>query len=425
MMKIQIRMQRLSKSAIANTRRSIMTKTMMAIAIVLTVLTVTSSVQAQSVAGRIAFGFDFGGNKYYGNYTDNQFGFPAGDAFIRWNILDWLSLHASYNGGQLKYKATTAGSILDEQTLFKNVNASPGTDGTVNHTRYGGWDLMASFNVFPDQTFVPYFIVGLEALNFEPNDANDKNLRGNASAAYSKNVIGGVLGVGYEMYVSPKVVFNGKVLLHLTGTDWLDDYSNRTSFRQDAFLTMGVGFSYYIFAPDIVPKPEGGYRSESNTTNITNNYTTNIVKGDTIVVFQTDTVYKDRPRKNTIYNFPGTLFIVNTDEFNMNVAGNMQNLRNIKSLVNQCPGLQVEIQGHASHEGTVARNQELSEMRARKIKAWLIGEGVDPNRIVSTVGLGTSDDAVHEPANASPTDLETARVQNRRIAVKVVVGCEQ
>jgi outer membrane protein OmpA-like peptidoglycan-associated protein len=422
-MKIQIRMQGLSKSAIANTRRSVMTKTMMAVAVFLTVLMVTPSVQAQSVAGRIAFGFDFGGNKYYGNFTDNQFGFPAGDAFIRWNILDWLSLHASYNAGQLKYKASTLGSIAKEESLFPNSIASPGIDGTVNHTRYGGWDLMASFNVFPDQTFVPYFIAGIEALNFEPNDANDKNLRGNATAAYSKNVLGGVFGVGYEMYVSPKVVFNGKVLLHLTGTDWLDDYSDPNSTRQDVFLTMGVGFSYYIFAPDIVAKPESGYRSENNTTNITNNYTTNIVKGDTVVVFETDTVFRERARKNTVYNFPGTLFIVNTDDLNLSVPGNMQNLRNIKSLVNQCPELTVEIQGHASHEGTVDRNQELSEMRARKIKRWLVDQGVDPNKIVSTVGLGTSDDAVHEPSNASSADLEAARVQNRRIAVRVVAAC--
>src|SRR5947209_13251767 len=57
--------------------------------------------KAQSVAGRIAFGVDAGGNKYYGNYTDNQFAFH-GDAFIRWNIYDYLSLHAAYNGGQLK-----------------------------------------------------------------------------------------------------------------------------------------------------------------------------------------------------------------------------------------------------------------------------------------------------------------------------------
>src|ERR1035437_6364275 len=77
----------------------------------------SSSAPAQSKAGQIAFGIDAGGNKYYGNYTDNQFAFH-GDAFIRWNITDWFSLHAAYNAGQLKYKATTLGSIANENKLF-------------------------------------------------------------------------------------------------------------------------------------------------------------------------------------------------------------------------------------------------------------------------------------------------------------------
>src|SRR6266568_3204076 len=101
-----------------------------AIVIAMTLFLVTDITRAQSVAGRIAFGFDAGGNKYYGDYTDNQFAFH-GDAFIRSNILDELSLHLAYNGGQLKYKAT-AGSIL---------NSGGGPIGSINHTRVGGWDL--------------------------------------------------------------------------------------------------------------------------------------------------------------------------------------------------------------------------------------------------------------------------------------------
>ena len=395
-------------------------------AIAITLLLSLGTSNAQSVAGRIAFGIDAGGNKYYGNFTDNQFAFH-GDAFIRWNILDFLSLHAAYNGGQLKYKATTAGSIASELSAYPTSTASPGVDGTVNHTRVGGWDLMLSYNVFPDETFVPYVIAGIEALNFEPNDANDKNLRGNATAAYSKNVVSFVMGVGFEMYISDKVTFNGKGLIHLAGTDYLDDYSTSPTgdATHDAFLTMGLGFSYYIFAPMLPAKADDdrGNRT-NNTTNITNVYNTNIIKGDTVVIRETDTVYREKVKKNTIYNFPGTLFIVNTDEFNTNVPGNVQNLRNIKTLVNQCPGLKVEIQGHASHEGTVTRNQELSEMRARKIKQWLIDQGVSSSKIATTVGLGTSDDAVNEPTNSTPEQLEAARTLNRRIAVKVVEGCE-
>ena len=364
--------------------------------------------RAQDVEGRISFGFDLGGNKYWGNFTDNLFSL-SGDLFIRWNIEDWLSLHAAYNGGLLRYKATPL---------------EPGAGlGTVNRTRHGGWDLMLSYNVFPEETFVPYVIAGLELLNFEPKDANNNSLPNNAAAAYSKNVLGGVVGLGFEMFVSPKVTFNGKVLMHLTGTDWIDDYTNGPpNNTQDAFLTFGLGFSYYIFAPASQEKVET-VPTPTSTTNITNIYNTNIIKGDTVVVKETDTVYSTKILKGTIYNFPGTLFIVNTDEFNTNIPGNLQNLHNIKTLVNQCPDLKVEIQGHASHEGPLARNQELSDMRAAKIKRWLIEQGVDPGKIVATVGLGVSDDAVKEPTNSTAAQLEAARILNRRISVKVVEGC--
>jgi len=384
-----------------------------AIVIGLTMLAFTGITKAQSVADRISFGFDVGGNKLWGNFPNTQFGF-AGDLFIRWNILDWLSLHAAYNGGLLRWKAP--GSPVGVPPI------SEGGSNTVNTTRHGGWELAGSFNVFADQTFVPYVMLGIEALNFEPKDVNANPLPNNARAGYSKNVLGGIVGLGFEMYINPKVTFNGKVLLHLTGTDWIDDFTNGPpNNTQDVFLTFGLGFSYYIFAPALPEKVE---TDRGNTTNITNVYnTTNIIKYDTVVVMQTDTVYRTKILKNTIYNFPGTLFIVNTDEFNTNVGDNMQNLRNIKTLVNQCDELKVEIQGHASHEGTVERNQELSDMRARKIKRWLVDQGVNPNKIVNVVGLGTSDDAVEEPTNSSPGQLEAARVLNRRIAVKVVEGC--
>jgi outer membrane protein OmpA-like peptidoglycan-associated protein len=384
-----------------------------------------STVKAQDVGGRISFGFDAGGNKYWGNYSDSRFGLQ-GDLFIRWNIIDALSLHLAYNAGVLGYKATDA-SIANENAEFPTSPGSPGILGTVNHIRVGGWQLMASYNVFPDETFVPYVIGGVELLNFEPDDATPSPLKGNAIHAYSKNVVGGVLGLGYEMFISPKVTFNGKVMLHLTGTDWIDDYSNSTNFRQDVFLTFGAGFSYYIFAPTQQPTTEV-VTPPPTVTNVTNNYTTtntttNIIKTDTVVVTETDTVYKTKILKGTIYNFPGTLFIVNTDQFNTAMPGNMQNLQNIKSLVNQCPELKVEIQGHASHEGPLARNQELSDMRARKIQRWLIDQGVDPNKIVGVVGLGVSDDAVHEPQNATAAQLEAARILNRRMSIKVVEGC--
>jgi len=147
-----------------------------------------------------------------------------------------------------------------------------------------------------------------------------------------------------------------------------------------------------------------------------------------------------KPPVNTVTNFPGILFLVNTDNFDMTVPGTLENLSRIKLLVDQCPDIQVEIEGHASGEGEAKRNQELSDMRAARVKAWLVQQGVEEKKIVRTVGYGSSRPLIPEPTGgsvtkgkkgkkivtkgASPDQVEAARKQNRRIAVRVVQTCK-
>ncbi len=131
-----------------------------------------------------------------------------------------------------------------------------------------------------------------------------------------------------------------------------------------------------------------------------------------------------RPKVNTIMNFPGVLFIVNTDNFDMSNPGTMESLNNIRALIDQCPDLRVNIEGHASSEGQVARNQELSDMRATAVKNWLINQGIPSNKVVATMGFGSTRPFVPEPKKGSKDQIEAARKQNRRIAVKVVETCK-
>ncbi len=131
-----------------------------------------------------------------------------------------------------------------------------------------------------------------------------------------------------------------------------------------------------------------------------------------------------KPKVGTITNFPGVLFIVNTDNFNMEVPGTLNNLYQIKALIEQCPDLKVIIEGHASSEGPAARNHELSHMRATAVKNWLIGQGVSASRVVSEIGYGSSRPHIKEPKKASASAIEAARVQNRRIAVKIAETCK-
>jgi len=760
-------------------------KKLIAVAVVmLTLLSFHGEASAQSTAGRISFGFDAGGNKLYGSFRDNQFWY-SGDLFLRWNILDWLSFHVAYNGGQMRMK------LNDE-----NLNAYPNYFGKptdqfypdpksglptsisrepINKIRHGGFEFMGSYNFFPLQTFVPFVTGGVELLNFSARNLNqDVDLPYFAAVGYNRNVVGWVVGIGFELYVSDNFVFNGKGLYHLTGASYLDDFDKsaydaftakgpttvitdaiKSGSSSDNFLTFGLGISYYIFGDQDVdkdgltdkaereiyhtdpnnPDTDGDgltdgeevkkyhtdplkadsdgdglsdydeifkYHTDPNNADSdgdglsdgqevkvyhtdpanpdtdgdglkdgeevnkfntdpmkadtdgdglsdgdeVHKYSTNPAKadsdgdglsdgdevnkyktdpakadtdgdglsdgqeinqyhtdplkadtdgdglndgdeikymtdplkpdtdsdgltdgeevnkyhtdplkadtdgdglndmaeiqqyhtdplkvdsdgdglndgdeintyhtdplkadsdgdglsdgdevkvyhtdpmkmdtdgdglsdGDEVKTYHTDPLKKDtdddglsdfdeinktktnplnpdtdgdgfkdgvdkcpliagvapdgcppKPPVNTVTNFPGILFIVNTDNFDMSQPGVLENLNKIKALAEQCDGLKVEIEGHASSEGEAKHNQDLSEMRAAAVKKWLLDQGVKPEHIANTVGYGSSRPVIPEPKPGKKVTakmLEDARKQNRRIAVRVVETCK-
>ena len=138
------------------------------------------------------------------------------------------------------------------------------------------------------------------------------------------------------------------------------------------------------------------------------------------------------PKVGTITDFPAIYFKVDTDEFDFSREGTTESLAMIMSYINQCPGLRVLIEGHASREGSESRNGELSVMRADRVRLWLVERGIAPERVAGTVGYGSLRNAVEEPTPDSPEakamdpeELEAIRRQNRRIAVRVVRTCEE
>ncbi len=631
--------------------------------LILSILTLTLSTNhatSQSEGGRMAFGINGGLNKYWGEFTDNQLWF-GGDAFLRYNIFSQLSIQATFGITQLRFKTDKA--ALNKYPDYFGPNAAEGdlyanTTGTnindKNAVRVNTYEMYLTYNFFAHEKFVPYVFVGAGLMNFEPRSGDsgfDGPLPNNANGVYDKNQVIFPVGVGYEMYLSDNLVFNGRATFRFTGTDYLDDLSPKEDAKagasNDAFMTFGVGFSYYILGdadfdndgltnskerelgtdPHIADTDGDGlldgeevltYHSnplkqdtdddglddfkevmETNTDpskadtdsdglsdgqeiarktdphnpdtdgdglldgEEVNKYETNpltsdtdgdglsdgeevqtygsspkikdtdgdgLSDGDEVNKYQTnpaqedsdqdglrdglevnthktnpnkpdtdgdglmdaDEVHKyltnpnnpdtdgdtlsdgievnktntdpnnpdtdgdtvndakddcplvkgkpsteegkngcpEAPKIGTKVDFPDILFIVDTDKFNYDYPGTSRNLAKLLSYVQQCKGLEILIGGHASSEGADDYNQNLSERRAKKVKEWLIEQGVSATQFSGSIGYGEREPKVAEPTGAAlkkmPADeLEAIRKQNRRISVEVTKTCQE
>lgn len=88
-----------------------------------------------------------------------------------------------------------------------------------------------------------------------------------------------------------------------------------------------------------------------------------------------------------------------------------ETLKAVASAMKANPKVEVEVGGHTDSVGEEARNQGLSERRAKAVKDFLVKEGVDADRL-STKGYGES-----QPADTN--DTAEGRANNRRVAFKV------
>jgi outer membrane protein OmpA-like peptidoglycan-associated protein len=220
--------------------------------ILIAAMSVPKESYAQSEPQRLAFGFNFGLTKYWGEFTDNQFWW-AGDLFVRYNILPYLSVHGSFGLAQMRWKNDD--EIRDKYQDYFGENSQigdnfPNSSIIINDKssdRIITADLMLSYNMFPSQSFVPYIFAGGGYMSFEPKSGDtgyDGALPNNANGVYSKGVFTVPLGIGFEAYITDDLVLNGQGKYRLTNTDWLDDLAEEDG--DDHLLTFGIGLSYYI-----------------------------------------------------------------------------------------------------------------------------------------------------------------------------------
>ena len=85
------------------------------------------------------------------------------------------------------------------------------------------------------------------------------------------------------------------------------------------------------------------------------------------------------------------------------------NLDKLAAFLNEYPDRTVLIEGHTDDVGSDDSNFNLSQRRANSVQSYLVGEGVEANRL-STSGMG-------EGSPVAGNDTVTGRQQNRRVEV--------
>jgi len=93
------------------------------------------------------------------------------------------------------------------------------------------------------------------------------------------------------------------------------------------------------------------------------------------------------------------------------ISGETTEVDNLAAVLKGYPDVNVEVGGYTDNTGNAASNKTLSQARADAVKARLIAQGIDADRI-STMGYGADN-----PAASNDTD--EGRAENRRIEIKV------
>jgi outer membrane protein OmpA-like peptidoglycan-associated protein len=85
----------------------------------------------------------------------------------------------------------------------------------------------------------------------------------------------------------------------------------------------------------------------------------------------------------------------------------MEELYRVLRLLQMNPELKLFVQGHADFDGTIEQNEEISRLRAKYIRAFLIGKGIHHSRL-KYAGFGLR-------RMLTPENTPEARQSNRRV----------
>ncbi len=104
-------------------------------------------------------------------------------------------------------------------------------------------------------------------------------------------------------------------------------------------------------------------------------------------------------------------FRINTAEL---VPASQELLQRVAAVLRSFPDIDMEVQGHTDILGSIATNNALSQTRADAVRTYLIGQGVDADRLTA-VGYGPT-----KPVATNTT--REGRIKNRRVEFSLKGG---
>ncbi|WP_269618903.1 OmpA family protein [Zhongshania sp. BJYM1] len=105
----------------------------------------------------------------------------------------------------------------------------------------------------------------------------------------------------------------------------------------------------------------------------------------------------------------GVNFELNSAKLTMNAE---TILNDVAATLTSSPGFNVELQGHTDSSGSDSYNMNLSQNRAKSVKNYLVGSGVESSRLTAT-GYG-------EEQPIASNETSEGRAENRRVELKVL-----
>lgn len=113
---------------------------------------------------------------------------------------------------------------------------------------------------------------------------------------------------------------------------------------------------------------------------------------------------------------PGTVFSFTNLQFETGKSDLKTNsyahLKNLVEIMKRKKDLKIQISGHTDSDGEVNANQVLSQKRAESVKAYLISQGIDANRIIAK-GFG-------ESKPIADNNTPQGKAQNRRTEISIL-----